>query len=49
MLTKDRTKIIKEFESLAAAAKYVNRDSSNISKVCRGLQKIAYGYVFEYA
>lgn len=36
------------FDSLTAAAKSVKGDMSNISKVCRGVAKTAYGYGWEY-
>lgn len=40
--------IIKQFECISDAAKSVNGDSSFISRVCKGKQKTAYGYIWKF-
>ena len=50
MLDKVTEKIIKKFNSIVSAGKYVGTDdASHISKVCRGKRNIAYGYKWKYA
>lgn len=41
-------KILEIFESISAAARAVNGDSSYISKVCRGIQKSSKGFGWSY-
>lgn len=40
--------VIQIFPSISSAAKYVNGDSSYISKVCRGIQKSSKGFGWRY-
>lgn len=40
---------IREFPSIAEAAKFFKKDVPHISSVCRGKLKTAYGYKWEYA
>lgn len=40
--------IIKQFECINDAAKSVNGDCSFISRVCKGKQKTAYGYIWKF-
>ena len=40
--------IINEFDSILAAALYIHRDNSSISKCCKGKQKTCGGYMWRY-
>lgn len=40
--------IINEFNSILAAAQYIHRDNSSISKCCKGKQKTCGGYMWRY-
>ena len=46
--SKDYKKIL-EYTSIAEASRIINIDASSISKVCRGKQKTAGGYIWRYA
>lgn len=49
MINAETNEIIKEFNSIKYAGKYLNiNDPSHISKVCRGKRNTAYGYKWEY-
>lgn len=41
-------KVLFEFESVAAAGRALNIDSTHIVRVCKGKSKHAYGYYFQY-
>lgn len=40
--------IIKIFNSISEAARFINGKDSSINRVCRGKSKMAYGYFWEY-
>lgn len=42
-------KVVREFESIISAYRELGYDTSCISKVCKGKQKTAYGYKWQYA
>lgn len=42
-------KFVKKFDCVGDAAKSVNKSHTNISNVCRGVQKTAGGYIWRYA
>lgn len=48
MLNVDTREIIKTFDSITEASKYVNCRASNITACCKGRQRTAKGYIFEY-
>lgn len=50
MIDKDTNEIIKIFNSLSDVSNYVNKEGShsNISKVCLGKRKTAYGYKWKF-
>ena len=48
MLDKETREFIRRFESVASAARHLNKDPTNIGAVLRGRQKTAYGFVWEY-
>lgn len=51
MLDKDTRELIKRFESVLAAGRYLNKENggfTNIVRVLRGRQKTAYGFAWEY-
>lgn len=52
VITDKKGNVIKEFESVLQAAKYVNTSSSNISKCCsnnkRKIKSMRKGYYFRY-
>lgn len=52
VITDKKGNVIKEFESVLQAAKYVNTSSSNISKCCsnnkRRIKSMSKGYYFRY-
>ena len=48
MLDKDTREFIRRFESVASAARHLNKDPTNIGAVLRVRQKTAYGFVWEY-
>lgn len=49
MLNPETKEVIKEFNSIKYAGKYLNiNDPSHISKVCKGKRNTAYGYKWEY-
>ncbi len=40
--------LIREWESITAACKHINKSHSNIVKCCKGEVKTAYGYIWKY-
>lgn len=50
MLDKDTKEILKTFDSIANASKFLEKEhaGSHISDVCKGKRQTAYGYMWEY-
>lgn len=47
-INKNTKEIINEFDSIGKAAMEVNGDIGNISRVCNGKRKSAYGYIWKF-
>ena len=48
MIDKDTNIIIKVFDNVYDAARFMNKPETHIRDVCTGLRKTAYGYVWKY-
>ncbi len=51
MINKETGKILKEFDGICNALEYLGRnrnDTKSISNCCKGISKLAYGYIWKY-
>lgn len=47
-IDKDTNEVIRTFNSVGEAARFINKGSSHITEVCNGIHKTAYGYKWKY-